>query len=136
MLSKNTNLQTALVAVPSVADSSSALGLPRELRSGSLDAVLSVDERADWAPTVSLRLDPGTISLDRVTLLQADDDAPILPARVEAEEFTSSSGGSLVAEGTSPSGNVGGTYDGGGGSQVRWRARRKSVGRNRIARSG
>ena len=46
-------------------------------------------------------------------LLQADDDAPILPARVEAEEFTSSSGGSLVAEGTSPSGNVGGTYDGG-----------------------
>ena len=36
MLSKNTNLQTALVAVPSVADSSSALGLPRELRSGSL----------------------------------------------------------------------------------------------------
>ncbi|MAY49669.1 MAG: hypothetical protein CMH38_07065 [Microbacterium sp.] len=84
-----------------------------ELRSGSLDAVLSVDERADWAPTVSLRLDPGTISLDRVTLLQADDDAPILPARVEAEEFTSSSGGSLVAEGTSPSGNVGGTYDGG-----------------------
>ncbi|MBA8817185.1 putative alpha-1,2-mannosidase [Microbacterium halimionae] len=85
----------------------------RKLRAGALDGVLTAEQLQSWKPTVSLRLDTGTISLDRVTLLRADSAAAVLPARIEAEEFTSSSGGSLIAEGTSPSGNVGGTYDGG-----------------------
>jgi predicted alpha-1,2-mannosidase len=88
-------------------------GTWRKLRSGSLDAVMTAEQLTSWKPTVSLRLDPGVISLDRVTVLTPDEAAEVLPARVQAEDFTSSSGGSLIKEGTSPSGNVGGTYDGG-----------------------
>ena len=87
-------------------------GVWRKLRSGALGAALTPAQLAEWNPTVSLRLDPGVIALDRITLLRPDETAEVLPVRVQAEDFTASSGGSLVKEGTSPSGNVGGTYDG------------------------
>jgi predicted alpha-1,2-mannosidase len=88
-------------------------GAWRRIRSGQLSTALTPAQIAAWDPTLSLRLDPGTIAIDRVTLLTSDDTDEVAPVRVQAEDFTSSSGGTLVKEGTSPSGNVGGTYDGG-----------------------
>ncbi len=88
-------------------------GVWTKLRSASISPALTAEQLKTWKPTVSLRLDPGVIALDRVTVLRADEAAAVVPARIEAESFASSSGGSLVAEGTSPKGNVGGTYDGG-----------------------
>lgn len=88
-------------------------GAWRRIRSARLDAVLTPAQIAAWDPTLSLRLDAGAIAIDRVTLLTSDDTDTVAPVRVQAEDFTSSSGGTLVKEGTSPGGNVGGTYDGG-----------------------
>ncbi|RUR01736.1 glycoside hydrolase domain-containing protein [Labedella endophytica] len=85
----------------------------RKLRSGVLTSAVTPEQLLSWDPTLSLRLDTGAISIDRVTLLGATEAAPIDPVRIQAEGFTDSSGGTLVAEGASPSGNVGGTYDGG-----------------------
>ncbi|GAB4083831.1 hypothetical protein GCM10028784_04610 [Myceligenerans cantabricum] len=42
----------------------------RELRSGLLPLTMSREDVTGWNPTVGLRLDPGTIALDRVTLLR------------------------------------------------------------------
>ncbi len=88
-------------------------GAWRKLRTAALDTFMTAEQLEAWDPTVSLRLDPGVIALDRITLLRPDEAAPVTPVRLEAESFTSSSGRTLVKEGTSPSGNVGGTYDGG-----------------------
>ncbi|GAA3659970.1 glycoside hydrolase domain-containing protein [Microbacterium marinilacus] len=86
-------------------------GTWRKIRSASLAGALTEEQAAGWSPTFSLRLDPGTIQIDRVTLL-APDETAVSPVRVQAEDSTSWSGGTLSKEGTSPSGNIGGTYDG------------------------
>jgi predicted alpha-1,2-mannosidase len=88
-------------------------GTWRKIRSGALGNFVTNEQLQSWDPTLSLRLDPGTITIDRVTLLKASEAVEVMPVRVQAESFTGSGGGSLVAEGASPSGNVGGTYDGG-----------------------
>jgi predicted alpha-1,2-mannosidase len=85
----------------------------RKIRSAVLSTALTAEQLQSGDPTFSLRLDPGAIAIDRVTLLTPSEAATVLPVRVEAETFTDSSGGTLVAEGATPSGNVGGTYDGG-----------------------
>ncbi|WP_205855666.1 metallophosphoesterase, partial [Phytoactinopolyspora endophytica] len=47
----------------------------QKIRSGLLSLTMSGDQITGWAPTFSLRLDPGMIAIDRVTLLRPDGDA-------------------------------------------------------------
>ncbi len=53
------------------------------IRTGMLDLTMTHDQLAGWAPTVSLRLDAGTIAIDRITLLQAEvADTVVTPGAV------------------------------------------------------
>ncbi|MDG4797072.1 GH92 family glycosyl hydrolase [Micromonospora sp. WMMD1082] len=52
----------------------------RPLRSGLLSLTMTGQEITGWAPTLSLRLDPGTVTIDRVTLLQREAAVPEDPA--------------------------------------------------------
>ncbi|GAB3596895.1 glycoside hydrolase domain-containing protein [Microbacterium tumbae] len=54
------------------------------------------------------------VNLDWAQFLKTTEDEVVVdPVRVQAEDASTTSGGSLIKEGTSPSGNIGGTYDGG-----------------------
>lgn len=88
-------------------------GAWRKIRSGQLSAVMTAEQIQGWDPTFSVRLDPGAIEIDRVTLLRPAQGVPAEPVRVQAEDYTADNGNGLKKEGTSPTGNVGGTWDGG-----------------------
>ncbi len=88
-------------------------GTWRKIRSGQLGSVMTAEQTQGWDPTFSLRLDPGVIEIDRVTLLRPPQGVPTEPVRVQAEGYTADNGNGLKKEGTSPTGNVGGTWNGG-----------------------
>ncbi|NED99772.1 GH92 family glycosyl hydrolase [Phytoactinopolyspora halotolerans] len=46
----------------------------QRIRSGLLSLTMSEKQITGWAPTFSLRLDPGTIAIDRITLLRREAD--------------------------------------------------------------
>ncbi len=64
----------------------------QRIRTGYLPFTVDTERLESWAPTFSLRLDPGTISIDRVTLLTPAEAPEVIEATPAAVTFVDADG--------------------------------------------